>query len=102
MWEQGDWPGGVRAPTANLETEAVSIEDWARLQPRGKGPLRTQPDRPHFTSMNNLFLHTGQQSSLRQTSLHSFPKCNAVLSPHLWQLEYFQPHCKAQQVSPCN
>ena len=92
----------MRAPTANLETEAVKTDDWARLQPRGKGPLRTQPDRPHFTSMSNLFLHTGQQSSLRQTSLHSFPKCNAALSPHLWQLEYFQPHCKAQQVSPCN
>lgn len=41
------------------------------------------------------------QSSLRQTSLSSFPKCNAALSGHLWALEAFQPHCKAEMVSPC-
>ena len=44
-----------------IPNEPVSIDDWKRIQPKGKGPLKGPPPRPHFTSLNNLFLHTGQQ-----------------------------------------
>ena len=52
-----------RLHRAAIPTEPVSLDEWARIQPRGKGPLKGQPTKPHFTSLNNLFLHTGQQVS---------------------------------------
>ena len=43
-----------------IPNEPVSLDEWARTQPKGP-PLKGQPSKPHFTALNNVFLHTGQQ-----------------------------------------
>ncbi|KAK3267525.1 hypothetical protein CYMTET_23924, partial [Cymbomonas tetramitiformis] len=86
-WAHGDWEGGVRAIEAT----------------KGRpSKMSTQPPRRHFTVQDNLFLHIGKTSSLRSTGLKVTPRCDAPLSPFLWDIEMFdRRRCGGSPVSPC-
>jgi hypothetical protein len=98
QFQHGTWPGSCavidEAPTIPvLPTVFPSIVAQQS---------RNGPPRPFLTSRENLFLHLGSVSTLRDRVAVATPQCGKSLSSSVFDpKERFRPECAAFLVSPC-
>ena len=57
--------------------------------------------RRHFTTKTHLWDHKGTVSTLRTMLTGQYPGCRKLISPQLFEVEFFDSDCGHDELSPC-